>query len=448
MARRLSVGCLVLALLHVGGALAQEDLAGRARNAMKRAATFMRSISTKGGYCGIYSLDLKRRYGEAVYERAGPNEIWIQPPGTPTIGEVFLRAWRVTADREYRAAAADAGKALAWGQRRAGGWDHRADLSHLRPNARKVMRRRGRCTFDDNITQGALGFLMRLDEAVDSAWLTESVELGLKHMLRAQFKNGAWPQWHPLRGGYHDYYTFNDNAINDCIRVMLEAHKAYGRKEHLGSARRGGDFIILSQLPAPQAGWAQQYSHDVKPAWARAFEPPAVCTAVTSRNIRTLVDLYLYTKGAKYLKPVPAAIKWLERSKIGDNLWARFYEVGTNKPIYGDRDRKIHYALEEVSKERRTGYSWQSGYGVAGAVRYYRDVKRLGADAYLARRARPAGAAARRDRARALAPRVRRIIKALDKQGRWIDEKMIHARTFVRNANALCAYLELTKAPR
>ena len=439
-----------------GVALAQNSLAKQARETMKKARAFFRSIATYGGYCGSYSLDLKRRYGEARYERAGRTEIWVQPPGTPTVGETFLRAGRATGGREYLAAAAEVGRALAWGQRRAGGWDHRADLAHVRPDAKRPVRVRGRCTLDDNITQGALSFLIDLDQVIDAPWLTESVKLGLRFVRTAQFKNGAWPQWYPLRGGYHDYYTFNDNAINDCIRVLLKAHRVYGRAEDLAAARRGGDFIIRSQLPAPQSGWAQQYARDLKPAWARAFEPPGVCTAVTARNLRTLVDLHLYTRDARYLRPIPAAIRWLERSKLGEGRWARLYELGTNKPIYGDRDRKVHYTLAEISAERRSGYSWQSSYGIPGAVRYYQTVKQLGAERYLAGRAKPITAAQQRARARALEPEVRKIIAALDAKGRWaerIDRKgrplkelAIHTQTFVRNMNTLCEYLERIKA--
>ena len=39
-------------------------------------------------------------------------------------------------------------------------------------------------------------------------------------------------------------------------------------------------------------------------------------------------------------------------------LWARLYEIGTDKPIFGERDRMIHYDVAELSLERRNGYGW------------------------------------------------------------------------------------------
>ena len=88
---------------------------------MKRSTDFLQSISTHGGYAGIYSLDLKQRFGEAEYEKAAPMEIWVQAPGTPTVGGAFLRAYRITSDNFYLDRAVDAALALAWGQRSTGG---------------------------------------------------------------------------------------------------------------------------------------------------------------------------------------------------------------------------------------------------------------------------------------------------------------------------------------
>jgi PelA/Pel-15E family pectate lyase len=43
-------------------------------------------------------------------------------------------------------------------------------------------------------------------------------------------------------------------------------------------------------------------------------------------------------------------------------IWARFYEIGTNRPIYSGRDSVIKYSLAEIEIERRAGYSWLGDY--------------------------------------------------------------------------------------
>ncbi len=447
--------CVGMMLVVVAGAWsgpygrAQETaLEDQAAAALRKACAYMHSISTNGGYVGIYSEDLTRRYGEALYEKAAPTEIWVQPPGTPSVGEAFLRAHRITGGQWYLSAAKDAARALAWGQRTTGGWDHRVYVGHLDPNAAHVVRRGQRCTFDDDITQGALNFLISLDEEIDEPWLTEAIELGFAFMMKSQFPNGAWPQWYPLRGGYHDYYTFNDRAMNDCIELMLRGHRVYGRQAYLDSAARGGDFIIVSQLPPPQAGWAQQYTHDLKPAWARRFEPPGVCSLVTVSNIHTLIDLYLYTQDKKYLEPIPEAIAWLETSKMDSGRWARLYEVGTNRPIYGDREdgNKIHYDYEKISEREKSSYGWQGDFGVPAVVARYRRVVASGTTS--AGSSRPPKAAGRPGRVSpALESRVRGVMEALDEEGRWLQDGMIHSGTFVRNVNLLCDCLQ-SASPR
>ena len=39
-------------------------------------------------------------------------------------------------------------------------------------------------------------------------------------------------------------------------------------------------------------------------------------------------------------------------------LWARYYEIGTDRPIFGERDKTIHDRVDEISMERRNGYAW------------------------------------------------------------------------------------------
>ena len=426
---------------------AGENLHEQSVATLKKSTSYFRSISTNGGYVGIYSLDLKKRYGEAVYERAKPTEIWVQPPGTPTVGQCYLAAWKATDDRFYLDAARDVARALVWGQRQVGGWDHRVDVSHLTPEAQYPKRKKGRCTFDDKITQGAIEFLIETDSVIDEKWLDDAIELAMAFMLQSQCENGAWTQWYPLRGGYHDYYTFNDNSINDCISVMLKAHRTYGKPEYLQSAKRGGDFLIDSQLPAPQAGWAQQYDHKMKPAWARSFEPPGVCSAATVRNIRTLTELYLYTHDPKFLQPVPPAIKWLDESKIDDNLWARLYEISSNRPVYGDRTdgNKVHYDYDKVSEKERTSYAWRGEYGTASTIRNYRRIASMSPEALKKETHKTLSIKDPKRLARNMEPAVQKTIASLDEKGRWTTGDTITSQTFTTNATVLTNYIKLSK---
>lgn len=419
--------------------LAHEELSISVIKTMEVSFDFYRSISSGGGYAGIYSLDLKDRFRERTTEksRIPSTKIWVQPPGTPSVGLAFIRAYKITGEKQYLNAAIDVGMSLAWGQCSEGGWGYMADIARLGEVISTRKARDCECTFDDNTTQGALDFLIDLDGLIDEVWLSQAVENGINFVLKAQYPNGAWPQWYPLKGGLHDYYTFNDKAINDCIKVMLKSHNVYKYNKCLNSAKLGCDFMILSQLPAPQSGWAQQYSHDLKPARARSFEPAGVCSLVTVRNIDTLLDVSISTCDKKYLMPISRALSWLEKSKLPSGKWARLYEVGTNKPIYGDRSGRVYYDLKELPEDVKS-YGWQGTFGVTKVKDRYEKMRGFGLEAYLKEEA-----VKRVNRnTEKTVKRVKKIINSLDNKGRWLHNDMIYIRDFVKNFNLLCGFLE------
>jgi hypothetical protein len=467
-------------------------LRDQARSAVAHASDYLRSISTEGGYLWRYSPDLKNRLGEEV---ATPTQIWVQPPGTPTIGEVFLRVYAVTrAPRDLEAARA-AALALVRGQLESGGWDYLVEFDPAK-RANWAFRSDAKggtpaaaahdvSTYDDDNTQSALRFLLAfVDEAkllpdARDASIRESLAYGLHKLLEAQYPNGGWPQrWsgaahdaatHPVLkasypkeypreqpdANYMGHYTLNDDTQSDAIRTLLDAHQRTGRPEYLKAAKRGGDFLLLAQMPEPQPVWAQQYDAAMHPAWARAFEPPSVTSNESAQVVELLLDLHLTTGDQRYLDPIPRALAWFKRSALSPGLWARLYELQTNRPIYGDRDKRIHYTLEELSEERRTGYAWQRSFGIPMVIERAEAILQAGRKKWLASHKSttltPAQKAARLSE---LEPRVREILGALDEQGRWvssvgarrykgIEGPWIEMGTYAANLRTLCDYLEV-----
>ena len=448
----------------------------------RRAVRFLQdSVATEGGYLWAYSRDLSLRQGEyhpaLSTERPPATQIWVQPPGTPAVGVALLDLWEATGDSLFLNGAKAAATALARGQLVSGGWDYRIEFNPAErsrwayrvdlgdsPPAEGM---RNVSTLDDRNTQSALRLVMRVAHATGDPAISAAAEYGLEAFRRAQFPNGAWPQRFVSEGasgdwGYSRYYTFNDATINDCINLMIEAWRLTGDERWLASARSGGEFIIASQLPAPQRGWAQQYDENMQPAHARSFEPRAVCASVTRRNMMTLIDVYLATGDERFLAPIPAAIDWLERSVIDippaffeirgrepvARGWARLYEIGTNVPIFGDRDSQVHYTFEEISEERQRGYSWYHGY-TDREIRFYAEVLEKGRDAILAERSarkNPTGEAREQEIAR-LSPDVQNIINTLDETGRWLDDEgWIRMGRYNRNFHTLARYLKLMNA--
>jgi hypothetical protein len=230
------------------------------------------------------------------------------------------------------------------------------------------------------------------------------------------------------------------------VATLLEVHRRLGGTKYMDAARRAGDFLIAAQMPEPQPVWAQQYTFDMLPAWARKFEPPSVCSGESAGAVRTLVDIYLATGDERYLAPIPAAIAWFNRSKLPDGRWSRFYELKTNKPLYFTREYELTYEDNDLP----THYGFQGDFSVPGAIRYYEKVKSAGREKWLAAVApRPPTAEQAKREAAEMEGRVRAVIGALDGRGRWLSRQgRIESGLFVQNVGTLCDFLELARASR
>ena len=147
----------------------------------------------------------------------------------------------MTGDKLALVAAKEAAYALIRGQNIHGGWDHTINFADL--SNEKV-------SFDDNQSQSAVSFLMALDQEIDQTDLSNATKRAVEMMITTQLDNGGWPHQYPEQGNYHDYATFNDGGINDCIRVMIEAYQFYSDEEAIEkSLRKAARFMMISQLP-------------------------------------------------------------------------------------------------------------------------------------------------------------------------------------------------------
>jgi uncharacterized protein YyaL (SSP411 family) len=253
----------------------------------------------------------------------------------------------------------------------------------------------------------------------------------LEHLAR-------WSRTHPGIGyRYWRLYTLNDQVMGTIVRTLLEAYRLYGKQEFLKAARKGGDFLILAQMPDPQPAWAQQYNFQMEPAWARWFEPPAIVSAESVDVVQTLIELYLVTGDNRYLRPVPKALDWFKRSQLPNGLWARFYELKTNRPLYVNKRGELVYTPEDL----REGYAFEGSFGIAYLFKLYEQLQREGREKMLAERNCKPIPQELAQRAKELEPKVRQIIASMDARGRWVEDGLIHTQTFIHNVETLANYI-------
>lgn len=369
--------CLIVLLICWLSTLARALDRDEVLEALRKGVAFYSErAAIEGGYHDVYSSDLS--VAQSSKRSRGHQQISVTGSATPSVGMAFLVAWDATKDSFYLEAARRAGHALLRGQLCSGGWDYSI---HLDPEKRIEYRYRqdvlvrepmdvesaGYTNLDNNSTQAAIRFLMRLDrelQFVDAA-IHEGALFALRGLVKGQYPNGAWPQryrsfpdresypvmvasfpgeWPRTWPGpvYYRYYTINDECTLNMIDVLLEANRIYANEAFLRAAFRGGEFLLLAQLPEPQPAWAQQYNSMMQPVWGRQFEPPAVSGRESLDVIRTLLLLFRELGDARFLDPVPKALDYFERSMLNEesgpitesSRLARFYEMGTNRPLF------------------------------------------------------------------------------------------------------------------
>ena len=474
--------CLPATLLAQPGPSRDEVL-----RAMRQAASFyLNKVATEGGYHFYYASDLSYGRSESA---EGPTQIEYQRAATPVVTLGYLEAFDATGDKLFLDAARAAGGAYLRGQLCSGGWDYLVDFDRekrkqyqYRADNNCGSDKRGLTTLDDNVTQSAVRVLMRLDKALGfkDKKIHEAVTFALDKLIEAQYPIGAWPQsfsvppdhskfpvkrasypesWDRKWPGpdYRMHYTFNDNTISDMIDTMLEAARIYNEPRYKASAEKGGQFILLAQMPDPQPAWAQQYDDNMHPAWARIFEPPSVTGGESQGIMQTLMLLYRETGDRKYLEPIPRALAYLKKSILppvdryvearsripkGTPVLARFYELKTNRPLYitkgsrlvtaGQGSRLLDgYELSYSDESSITHYGvLTSGAGLARIEKQYNalakaDPKTIG----------------RSDKLKGLSPwsvetepeltktqmpeNAAKIISAMDSRGAWVTEGSI-----------------------
>ena len=389
---RVSVS-LVASLVLCGGLRSAVAASPRetALQAARHATAFLAEhVASHGGYVWRYSDDLTLREGEGVVDET---TIWIQPPGTPAVGDAFVRLFEATGEPLFRDAALAAAEALRQGQMRSGGWQASIEFD---PERRKKWayrvnepqpKQKDQSSLDDDKTQSAIRFLIRLDRALgfEHATVHDTVTYALAGLLeKGQFANGGFPQvwsdttaaapfspatratypetWSRVYQGHQEYWTqatLNDNLMSDVIETLFLAADVYDEPRYRQAALCAADFLLLAQMPEPQPAWAQQYNASMHPIWARKFEPPAITGGESQSVLRTLLDVFRHTGDERYLEPIPRALAYLDDSVLPNGQLARFYELRTNTPLYftqayelteDDSDLPTHYGFTVSSK--------------------------------------------------------------------------------------------------
>ncbi len=288
-------------------------------------------------------------------------------------------------------------------QRENGGWpkdyDYLAILTPEQMAEVRATRNRTDTSFDNHNIHTQVDYLARAYASSGNSDWRDACLRGFDFMLAAQLKNGGFPQRYPNPSGYAAHFTFNDGVMIGILNVLKDAGDdlpqwkwldAERRHKAQHAVKRGIECILNCQIQAggTHTGWCQQ--HDEKTyvaASARTFELASCCPQDTTEIIRFLMRID--SPDDRIVKAVDDAVRWLGRTELtgirvkkvpapvveferhradfdvvvvpddkAPLIWARHYEIGTDRPVFAGRDAVKRYALHEIERERRTGTPW------------------------------------------------------------------------------------------
>lgn len=458
------VGMLGLTAMPVQGQT-DKKLNEQVLNSMKAATRYMMdSVSYKGGFVWNYLPDMSRTWGEMEAKRT---MVWIQPPGTPSVGHLLLDAYHATNDEYYYEAAKQVAQALIWGQLDCGGWNYVFDYAGENSlkswystvgksgwRLEEFQHYYGNATYDDAGTMESAKFLLRMYVEKNDPTFRPPLEKVIKFVLESQYPIGGWPQRYPLmydhpfqgKPDYSSFITLNDDVIPDITEFLVQCYQALGLQQVKEPVLRAMYLMIALQQGEPYAGWADQYTvDDLKPAHARSYEPRSINTGTTVRIIHLMLDYYKLTADTRFLTGIPAAIKFLDDMRLPDSeaskwerkndrpgyfLVPRFIEPETGKPLYVHRKgtnvaNGTYYVDQNIEKTLRH-YSSAAYVNTDELRKLYEEVKNT-SKSELAKESPflndglvPLPKYYTRLRGDSSSDDVRQVVKDLDKKGRWL----------------------------
>lgn len=248
-------------------------------------------------------------------------------------------------------------------------------------------------TIDDQATTREIKYLVSIYKKTQNSSYLKSAERGISYLLTAQNPKGGWGQFYPDSSSYRKYLTFNDNAMIDVLWVLKYASESTNDFDVIdknlvpkskSAVEKGINCILNCQIKQKgvlTAWCAQHHNQTLAPAKARAFELPSISGNETVGIVRFLMSFD--NPSSQINTAIDAACKWLDSVKIvgfkvidiqdsnqpsgkdrivvadpNSTIWARFYDLETNKPFFTGRDSVPHATLAEIENERRIGYAY------------------------------------------------------------------------------------------
>ncbi|MDR0419214.1 MAG: pectate lyase [Prevotellaceae bacterium] len=286
-------------------------------------------------------------------------------------------------------------------QRNTGGWPkniaiHMPLTEEEQEEVHVDKKRTDDSTIDNDATFLEICYLAKIYNATEDIRYKDAFQKGVQYLIEAQYENGGWPQFYPLRKGYYSHITYNDNAmVNTMLILRSIAQKEYPYtsivvdsvvEKSSNAFNKGVECILNTQYV--QKGkltvWCAQHDEfTLAPAKARSYELPSLSAGESVQIVKLLMNIENPSERMK--SSVMSAVRWFDENRVkgiklerfkneegiwdrrvvedknAPDLWGRFCGLDDNRPFFCDRDGVMKYSLAEIGHERRNYYRWYCG---------------------------------------------------------------------------------------
>lgn len=252
---------------------------------------------------------------------------------------------------------------------------------------------RNDATIDNNATSKEIRYLINAYHKTGNKEYLDAATNGVRYLLRMQYPNGGFPQFYPDTSLYRSEITYNDDAMVNALNILWDvAHQTNGfevmdaasAKAAEKAVAKGIDCMLNTQVKVKGklTAWCAQYDNKtMQPAKARAFE---LVSLSGEESVGIVAFLMKVEKPSSSIQnAINSAVQWLQASRIdgfkyvdvkdaslpkgydrvllpdaSSVVWARFYDIDTNRPFFCGRDGVKKWNVADIEYERRTGYAW------------------------------------------------------------------------------------------
>lgn len=277
-------------------------------------------------------------------------------------------------------------------QKNSGGWGKNIEMHKTLTEAEKqnvINAKSERSCFDNTATTMEMRFLAKVYKHIKDKRYYNAFNKALNCLITAQYTGGGWPQYYPLRGGYSDYITFNDDLMVNILKLLRDVYNAQDEYASIADSvviekarncyDKGIQCVLDCQIDdyGKKSVWCAQHDpYTLDPAYGRPHEHPSFSGSEGAKILDFLMTIEEPSDEVKHA--IIAAAEWFEAHHVkdkkvvnvgsdrqivdapGERLWGRFMQLSgeTAARVYSNMIKSLEGNRRDVYSVDGTKYRY------------------------------------------------------------------------------------------